>query len=462
MYRIFLGFRWLASRPIGIVTMIGIWLSVAATTVTVAVMTGFLRDHERLARGATADLVVTPKLERAADGTIAPPPAFEQWRAALQAVPGLEAVSPRLLRPALIRIEGIEGNVVMGDRRFVDRNSVRVFGVDPDIGGGAANFKRHLDVPPPRPDPYRVRLRESDLEVDDPERPFRIDPKHLPARIRNARLPVALVGSEMLEYFDLRKGQLIVLTTIPDDLESGQPLKPLSEKFVIGGAVHTGNREVDGSAIYLALERARSFTRARGDLTEVCIELAPDVDLAATAAGVVAALDRAGIKAKVETWRERGRRLLDAVANERSIIGVLLFFFLVVACFNIFSTLTILVTDKTRDIGVLAALGARPGGIRSIFLFNGLLMALIGAGLGVHYGLKLTESLNPINDWSATTFGLSLFPRDVFVFTAIPYVFVPEIVVGTFVATLALALLCAWVPAWRASRFDPVEALRYE
>lgn len=463
MYRIFLGFRWLASRPIGIITMIGIWLSVTATIVTIAVMTGFLAYHEELARGTTADLVVTPRAQRASDGSIAAPTEYAAFAPILSKVDGVERASPRLVRPGLIKFDHLNDSLVLGDRRYVGRNFVRIFGIDPDLDGGAASFRDHLDLPPGWEfDPNRPDDSPRDAEVDDKAKPFRIDPKHLPIAYRNARLPVALLGSDLFVYFGVRKGSRINLVTVPDDAVAGEAVKPLSETFVIGGVVRTGNKEVDNGSIYLDLSRARKFMRAPSGYSEVCVELEPNRDLEAARRQLVDALAAAGVPAEVETWRERGKRLLDAVATERSIIGVLLFFFLIVACFNVLSTLTILVTDKIRDIGVLSALGAKPSGIQSIFVVNGFLMALIGGALGVHHGIGLTQALNPINDWCAERFGVSLFPKHVFAFDAIPYQFVPAIIVGTFVATIVLALLCAWIPARRAARFDPVEALRYE
>lgn len=443
--------------------MLGIWLSVTATTVTIAVMTGFLAYHERLARGTNSDLIVSPKPQRAADGSIVPPPDFAAFATTLSRVDGIARMSPRLVRPGMIKFDQNRDSLVLGDRRFLQRSQVKILGVDRARDGGAASFRDHLDLPEGwEAERARPGAPPLDAEVDDKDRPFRIEPKYLPVEFRNARLPVALLGSELFSYFQMRKGDRINLVTVPDDAIAGESLKPLSELFVIGGVVHTGNVEVDGSSVYLDLSRAQKYFRSETDVSEVCIELETSRDLEEARAAVVAALAADGRIASVETWRDRGKRLLEAVENERGIIGVLLFFFLAVACFSVFSTLTILVSDKIRDIGVLSALGAHPAGIQSIFVANGLFMALIGALLGVRYGMKLTENLNPINDWCAANFGVSLFPRAVFAFDAIPYEFVPSIIVGTFVATIVLSLLCAWLPARRAARFDPVEALRYE
>ncbi len=457
MYGIFLAFRWLAARPIGIITMVGIWLSVMATIVTLSVMSGFLRDHERAARGTTSDVVIAPQPRRGADGAIVPAADFASVKGALKDVAGIAGMSPRLLRGALWKLDRVEASVVLTDKRYIKDNFVRLFGIDPNQDGGAADFKKHLDLPSDARSPYPYF---SD-EVDDKSRPFWIDRKHVPARYRNQPLPIVLMGLNIFERFDVRKGERLTLMTIPESADPKE-MKPLSQDFIVGGAVRTGNAEFDGSAVYLELGKARDFTRSSTDATEVCVTVLDGADPKAVAAAIRRALSEHKIRADVADWREKGKRLLDAVSNERALIGVLLFFFIAVACFNVLSTLTILVTDKTRDIGVLGALGAKSRGIQAIFLGNGLLMALIAGALGVRYGVKLTQSLNPVNDWFASHLGVSLFPRNVFAFDDIPYEIVPSFVLWTLLATLALSLLSAWIPARRAASFDPVEALRYE
>src|SRR5262245_2589168 len=103
--------------------MVGIWLSVMATIVTVSVMTGFLADHERFVRGTTSDVVVTPRARRGDDGAIVPPAGFAAIRGALADVAGIGAMSPRIVRPALVRIDGVP-SVILGDRKYAEHNFV--------------------------------------------------------------------------------------------------------------------------------------------------------------------------------------------------------------------------------------------------------------------------------------------------------------------------------------------------
>lgn len=457
MYRLFLARRWLASRPIGKVTLVGIWLSVMATIATVSVMTGFLREHERKARNTTSDIVITPRPRRAPDGSIEKAADSARIREVLAGVAGIEQLAPRLLRPALVRIDGVSPSVLLGDRKYSDRNFVRVIGVDAEADGAA--FRRHLEIDVSSE--FDGALLGA--EVDHADRPFSIDSRHLDSKYKFARLPVVLIGAELFRYFGLKKGERINLVTIPEHAEKeGEAVKPLSELFVIGGAVQTGDPDYDGRTVYIEHARAMSFTRAASDATEIGVTLASGLDVDVVELEIARALEAAGIKARVETWRDKSAVLLDAVEMERALMMILLFFFIVVACFNIFMTLTILVVDKTRDIGVLNALGAPRSGILQIVVGNGFLMALLAGTVGAVSGVLLTQHLNEINEYCGRHFGIMLLPGKIFAFHGVPIELSPSFVAVTVLVTLLISFVFAWLPARRAAAVDPVEALRHD
>jgi lipoprotein-releasing system permease protein len=164
----------------------------------------------------------------------------------------------------------------------------------------------------------------------------------------------------------------------------------------------------------------------------------------------------------VETWEERQANLLRAVNNEKFLLAFVLFFIVVVACFTIFATLTMTVVEKTRDIGVLRALGATPGGILSIFMLNGTLVGTLGAGLGYALGMLVAVNVNPIRIFLRATFGWEIFPPDIYLFENIPTHIDHAAVLKFAVGACASALVFAIIPAVRAARLRPVRALRYE
>ena len=164
----------------------------------------------------------------------------------------------------------------------------------------------------------------------------------------------------------------------------------------------------------------------------------------------------------VQTWEDYRRELLGAIRNERALMGIMLSLVLLVAGFTIFAILSMMVTEKRRDIGILTALGATPRGVMALFLLIGFWDALLGATAGAAVGTWMAVEIDSIERWLSATFGYEIFDRSVYLFDHIPSVVEPVrvavIVLGAFTCALAFAA----IPAWKAASLDPLEALRYE
>jgi lipoprotein-releasing system permease protein len=139
-----------------------------------------------------------------------------------------------------------------------------------------------------------------------------------------------------------------------------------------------------------------------------------------------------------------------------------LFAVMLIAAFLIYATLHMMVTQKTKDIGILTALGGGPGDVGSVFTRCGLVIGVLGASSGVVLGVVSVVQLNPINDWMQREFGIALFDHSLFDLPAIPYRLEPGWIAQVAVAALAMSLLVAWLPARKAARLSPVKALSYE
>jgi len=165
----------------------------------------------------------------------------------------------------------------------------------------------------------------------------------------------------------------------------------------------------------------------------------------------------------IQSWEDRQRPLLRAVQNEKFLLGFVLFFIVLVACFTIFATLTMTVVEKTREIGVLRALGATPSGILAIFMMNGTLVGALGSGLGYAVGIYVAHHVNTIRDFlRAKPLEWDIFPADIYLFDEIP-TYIDHAAGAQFaIAAAVSALVFAIIPAFRASRLQPVKALRYE
>ena len=164
----------------------------------------------------------------------------------------------------------------------------------------------------------------------------------------------------------------------------------------------------------------------------------------------------------VSTWRDKQGALLAAVHMETAILNVLLFLIIAVAGFGILAIFFMIVVEKTRDIGILKSLGASGRGIMGIFLFYGLLLGLVGSGAGLVLGLLFTQNINTVADWLGRITGRPVFDPDIYYFYEIPALVDWGTVAWIVLGALAIAALASVLPARRASRLHPVEALRYE
>ena len=162
------------------------------------------------------------------------------------------------------------------------------------------------------------------------------------------------------------------------------------------------------------------------------------------------------------TWMDMNRQLFDAIAMERHVMFFLLMFIILVAAFGIMNTLITVTVQKTREIGVLKALGARTWQVISIFLIQGMVVGVIGVACGLVLGMSLIRWRNEVSAWLSDVLHVEIFPRSVYQFSEIPAEVVPSDVVLICVSAFLICSLAALIPAWIASRLDPVKALRYE
>jgi len=162
------------------------------------------------------------------------------------------------------------------------------------------------------------------------------------------------------------------------------------------------------------------------------------------------------------TWMDMNKQLFDAIAMERHVMFFLLMFIILVAAFGIMNTLITMTVQKTREIGVLKALGARTGQVISIFLIQGMVIGLFGVVTGLALGMTLIRWRNEVSQWLASVLHVEIFPKSVYEFSSIPAEVVPSDVAMICISAFVICSVAALIPAWIASRLDPVKALRCE
>ena len=141
---------------------------------------------------------------------------------------------------------------------------------------------------------------------------------------------------------------------------------------------------------------------------------------------------------------------------------IVLFVVMLVSAFVIYTTLHMMVTQKVKDIGIVAAVGGAPGGIGAVFLLSGVVVGVLGTALGVLAGVLSAVWLNPVNDWLYESFQVELFPRGLFDLDEVPCHLEPSWVVAVGVGAVLLSVLVAFLPARKAARLNPVTALSFE
>jgi lipoprotein-releasing system permease protein len=243
--------------------------------------------------------------------------------------------------------------------------------------------------------------------------------------------------------------------------EAGVPLKPRTRDFVVVGTFATRDSNFDVTHAVVPRARLVDFAALAAPIQELALTV--DGEPAAMRDRLAALLADARLApGAIETWEDRRRLLLGAVESERRVMNVAMFFVVIVATFSLFVTLHQMVRRKTRDIGVLAALGSSRARAGLLFLVCGLIVTLAGSLVGLVGGMGLAHWLNPLLDLIERCTGWRLFAGHLFRFKALPVQVDLSRLLGYAAVSIGCGTLFTLLPAWRAARLDPVEALRHE
>ncbi len=421
-YEIFIGLRYLRAkrrhRTISLNTFVsvaGITLGVAALIGTLGIMTGFKEDLQAKILGTTAHIIVQ---DRTKDGIAD----YDAQVKRIEEVPRVVAATPFVLRQVLLTSQtGVQGIILRG---IDPEREARVTDLAKNLRGGDL---LGLNTP---------------VKVTQPVEGGQTGDTEVITR------PGIILGKEL----SLRLGAFIgdtVNVVSPVGSISAVGMIPKIRSFAVVGIFESGMYEYDSSLAYIALDEAQKFFNMGPTVTGIEVKVT-DIFRAGEIARTIE--QTLGFPYWARDWMQLNRNLFSALKLEKTMMFLLLVLITIVASFNIVSTLTMIVTEKQREIAILKAMGATRKAIMRIFMLNGLIIGLTGTVIGVPLGYAFLWLIQTYWTFDPTVYYISRIPVHV---QAVDVLLVAgSAILISFAATL--------YPSWQAGKLDPAAALRYE
>lgn len=267
-----------------------------------------------------------------------------------------------------------------------------------------------------------------------------------------------LVGSRLAASLGIGAGDQITLVS-PDGDVTPMGVTPRVKAYRVSGVFEIGMSEYDASMIYMPLAEAQAYFNADGLVQSIEIYLQDPDKVDEMRAKIEEA---AGRQIFLTDWRQRNQTFFSALQVERNVMFMILTLIVLVAALNIISGLIMLVKDKGSDIAILRTMGASSGAVMRIFFMTGAAIGIVGTFAGVLLGVLVCLNIESIRQFFSWVSGTVLFDPELYFLSQLPAEMSFSETTSVVVMALILSFLATIFPAWRASRLDPVQALRYE
>jgi lipoprotein-releasing system permease protein len=266
------------------------------------------------------------------------------------------------------------------------------------------------------------------------------------------------IGQRLANSLYVNVGDTLTLVS-PRGASTPFGTAPRSKPYMISAIFELGMSEYDKTMIFMPLaESQRYFNKAdEADVLEVVVDDPERVDQ--FSAEIRAA---GGPTINVTDWRQKNETFFTVLEVERNVMFIILSLIILVAALNIISGMMMLVKDKGRDIAVLRTMGASKGSVMRVFLITGASIGVVGTLAGLILGIVFCWNIEAIRQFVSTVTGTAMFDPNVYYLTKLPAEINPTETAWIVVMALSLSVLATLYPSWRASKLDPVEALRYE
>ncbi len=407
MFELFLGMKYLKAKRkqrfisvITVISVLGVMMGVMALIVVLSVMNGFRADLMSKILGVNSHILVLSLTGPFND--------YQKAAEKVDKVEGVIASTPFIYTQVMINNSGqVSGAVLRG--------------VDPESAGAVVTFKSMIKD---------GSITSLGKKIDG--------------------IPSIIIGGELAKQIGAHPGTVITVIS-PEGKLTPLGRTPNTRRFKVAAIFDSGMYEYDASMIYISLKEAQDFLALRDKVTglEVRVEDVYKSDKISRKVQKVL-----GYPYWTKDWKVMNRSLFSALKLEKLTMFVILTMIVLVGALNIISTLVMVVMEKTRDVAILRAMGASARSIMTIFMFQGLLVGVVGTFAGLASGLGLCQLL--------AKYKFINLPADVYYISTLPVQV--EVADVSFVAAAAVVIsfLATLYPSWYASRLNPVESFRYE
>jgi lipoprotein-releasing system permease protein len=414
-YEWFIGLRYLKAKRkqtfisiITIISIVGVAVGVLTLIVVLAVMSGFEKTLKEKILGTQAHLVVLKASQQGMDH-------YGELIKEVEQVKGVVSATPFIYTEVMLSSESnVTGGVIKG--------------IDPDQEGRVTDLSRNMKA---------GHLQDLKGESDSPG---------------------IILGVELAKQLGVSLNDPIQVIS-PLGTITPMGMMPKMKRFRVVGIFHSGMYDFDSKFAYISVDSAQKFLNMDSRVTGIEVKSNNIYQVKEIGKEIRKKL---GFPFWTKDWMEMNRNLFSALKLEKIAMFILLVLIVLVAAFNIISTLIMVVMEKHKDIAILKSMGASSMGILKIFIIEGGVIGVVGTALGAILGLGMAFNLDKIVAFLENLFGFRILSPDVYYIEKFPSQVNPLDIALILMTAILISLLATLYPSWRASKLDPAEALRYE